>query len=213
MSRRILVLSCSPKGSHGNSAAIARGLYSRLVERNVDCEIAYLAKESHALDALTGRIDCADDVILSLPVYENAVPGLVMCFFEYFHSQMGLMAIKQRRLFAIANSGFPEPEAGAGALECCRLFAKAVGFVWLGGVNAAPGTMADGKELEEAGRTYAKLIHALDILSQSYAEGKNISEDVFSLLAKPLFSPALYRVFGRMMQKRKLKKQQIETAK
>jgi NAD(P)H-dependent FMN reductase len=213
MSRKILVLSCSPKGSNGNSAAIARGLYSMLGKRHLDFEIIYLAKMFHLPDDLLQRIERADDIIISFPVYQNTVPGLVIRFFEYLYGQRYSFTVKQRRLFAIANSGFPEPEAGAGALECCRLFTRAMGFAWLGGVNVAPGTMTDGKELEQAGRTYAKLSRALDILSQSCAEGSVIPEAVFSLLAKPLFSPALYRLFGRMIQGSKFKKMKMKSGK
>lgn len=105
-------------------------------------------------------------------------------------------------MFVITNSGFPEIEASKSAITTCRLFARDVNFKWLGGITVAPGTLIDGGKL---GKTYKKLISALNLIAEDICNDKKISKEVFELTSKPFISPIIYRLGGRIIQNKAIK--------
>ncbi len=106
-----------------------------------------------------------DIIIFSLPIYENSVPGLILEFFELLYQYKDKLSDKPRKMLVISNSGFSEPEANRCAIDCCRLFAREMGFSWMGGFGVPPGTLINGRKLEEEGGTYKKLINLLSIMT------------------------------------------------
>ncbi|HEX2954447.1 MAG TPA: hypothetical protein VHR47_10765, partial [Bacillota bacterium] len=113
---------------------------------------------------------------------------------------------KPRKMLVIGNSGFAEPEANRCAIDCCRLFASAIGFTWMGGFGVSPGTLIDGKKLEETGGTYKRLMNLLTIISEAIDHNEEIPETAFRLMSKPFLPPFLYRIAGRMIQNGVVKK-------
>ena len=197
----ILVIIGSPAVKKGNSESIADNLIDNLKEKGLlSLSKIHLHKEISNEAGLVQRIDQADKIILSLPVYENSVPGLVLEFFEIIYKYRASLSAKKRSVLIITNSGFPEVEANQAALNTCKLFVRAIGFAWMGGFAVAPGTLIKGKRLEEAGKWYKKIISLLKLIADKLYNNEEIPEQEFSPLAKPIISPCIYRLGGNIIQ-------------
>ncbi len=206
MNHNILVVVGSPKNKIGNSESIADCLIDKLRKKSQACSKTYLRKEIRKKDNLIEQINNTDIIVLSLPIYENSVPGLVLEFFEFLYENKEKLSDKNRKFLVISNSGFSEPEANLSAINCCRIFAEKVGFIWMGGFGVSPGTLIDGKKLEDAGGTYKKLVKLLSIISEKIDKAEELSEGTFNLVSKPLISPLIYRFAGKMIQNGAAKK-------
>lgn len=197
----ILVIIGSPAAKKGNSESIADNLMDNLKEKGLlSTSKIHLHKEISNEAGLVQRIDQADKIILSLSIYENSVPGLVLEFFEMIYKCRALLSTKKRSVLIITNSGFPEVEANQGALNTCRLFVRDMGFAWIGGFAVAPGTLIKGKRLEEAGRWYKKVISLLKLIADKLYNDEEITEQEFSPLAKSIIFPCIYRLVGNIIQ-------------
>lgn len=206
MNKNILIINGSPKGKGGNSESIANYLFEKLNEKKLTCSKSNLSNIINKEDTFIEDIDSSYIVILVLPVYENSVPGLVIKFFEQIYKNKFRLVEKQRKLLVITNSGFPEVEANRSAINTCRLFCRDMGFIWMGGIAAAPGTLIDGKKLHEAGKTYNRLIQFIDLVSETILKGEEIPLKHFEIMNKPFINPFIYRIGGKMMQKSVIKK-------
>lgn len=203
MNKDVLFVVGSPKNGKGNSESLADYLERAVSDKNRSTKVL-LRKEIAEKDELIGHFDRADHIVISFPVYQNSVPGLVLQIFEYILANRNYLENKPRSMIAISNSGFAETDAHQCAIEQCRLFAKQMGFVWGGGITVAPGTLIDGNDLSKTGKTYRKVRLVLDnIASQMNAEGCIRGND---MIGKPVINPLIYRVVGRLIQKKTMKK-------
>lgn len=202
MDKNILIVIGSPRCENSNSNAIGNNLEHELINRNVNNSKLYLGKTINKKDTIIDNIDKSDVIILISPIYENSLPSIVLEFFETINENKNILTAKNRKIFAITNSGFPEIEASKSAIVTCSLFAKDSNLEWLGGIAVAPGTLIDGGEL---GKTYKKLISALSLMAEDICTDKEISEEVFKLTSKPFISPLIYRFGGRIVQNKTIK--------
>lgn len=202
MEQNILVIIGSPKGKKGNSESIGDALIDKVNENHKACTKVYLREEIGMQDRLIGLLDMADIIVLSFPIYENSTPGLVMEFFEILDKNKEKLANKKRKMLAMSNSGFADRDVNPSAIRHCRLFARDMGFTWMGGFIVSPGTIIDGKKLQEAGSTYKKVIALLNIIGEKISNDEEIPDKAFELVWKPLMPPFIYRFFGNMLQKR-----------
>lgn len=204
MSKNILVIIGSPKNQNSNSNVIANNLENKLTtNKNLNFSKLYLAKALGDKDTLIKNIDDSDVVILVFPIYENSAPSTVLKFFETTYENKEKLMTKNRKMFVITNSGFPEIEANKSSVTTCSLFARDMNFTWLGGITVAPGTLIDGQEL---GKTYKKLNSALNLIAEDICNDKEISNESFKLTSKPFISPLIYRFGGRIFQNKTIKK-------
>lgn len=206
MYKNVTVIIGSPKLKYGNSESMGDYLITRLNNKYLNYSKISLSNEVKNKDKLLEYINRSDTLILILPIYENSVPGLVLEFFENLYKNKMQLTEMERNLFVITNSGFGEIAANKNALKSCKLFSKAMGFSWLGGISIAPGTLIDGKKLLETENTYKRLIEALDVLSEAIINDTKIPEKVFKLTSKPFMSPWIYRFAGRILQNPVIKK-------
>ncbi|RMD02283.1 hypothetical protein D9O40_06480 [Clostridium autoethanogenum] len=207
MNENILVMVGSPQKKRGNSEAIADSLINKLNEKKLNVSKLCLQKEIGSKDnALIKTIDKADIIILSLPIYENSVPGLVVEIFEQLYRDKDELSKKSRSVFVITNSGFSEVEGNKSAKQTCKLFARDMNFKWMGGIGVAPGTLIDGKKLEETGKTYKRLNESLDTIVNAIENDIDIPKSAFKIMEKPFISPFIYRIAGRVLQRSTIKK-------
>lgn len=202
MDKNILIIIGSPRCEHSNSDVISNSLKCKLINKNLNCSKIYLGKMINEKNTIIDEVNKSNVIILISPIYENSVPSIVLEFFEIIFENKDRLINKNMKMFVITNSGFPEIEAGKSAITTCSLFARDINFKWLGGINVAPGTLIDGGEL---GKTYKKLILALDIIVENICADKEISEEVFKLVSKPFISPLIYRFAGRILQNKTIK--------
>ncbi len=206
MEKNILVINGSPRAQKGNSGALANYMASRLADRRCPVVSVSLRAVMPSPRDLLEQVKQADVLILSVPVYENSIPGLVVAFFELLLDHRDEFSGKPRKLMVISNSGFPEPKLQDDLLKHCRLFARDMGFNWIGGVPVSPGTLIDGKKLEETGGTYKKIMAVLDGAAEKISRGEDVNAYVESQPARPLIAPFMYRLVGRLMQNGTIKK-------
>lgn len=204
--QNISVIVGSPKGGIGNSESIADFMIEKLVDANQQCSKIILRKEFDNKEALIEHIINSDTIIITFPIYENSVPGMVLNFFEFLYENKSRLSDKLRRVLFISNSGYSEPMANQCAINCCRIFAEEIGFSYMGGFGVSPGTLIDGKKLEATGGTYKKLMGQLTIIAEHICNNEVIPEKVFGMVSKPLMSPFVYRFFGKMIQNGDAKK-------
>jgi multimeric flavodoxin WrbA len=206
MEPNILVIVGSPNGKKGNSESLADSLIDKLNNRNLTSKKVLIRKEINKLDGLIELINHSDIMILSLPVYENAVPGLVLEFFEMIYANKNRIINKSRKMLVISNSGFAEPIANKSTLSHCELFATKMGFEWMGGISVSPGTLIGGKKLEDTGSTYKKIIKIFDLIADKICTDEKITAHELNLVSKPFISPFIYRVLGKLIQRGVIKK-------
>jgi multimeric flavodoxin WrbA len=202
MDKNILIVIGSHGDQHSKSNAISNNLVHQLINKNINCSKLYLKKMINEKNTIVDNIDKSDVIILISPIYENTAPSAVIKFFEIINENKNKLAIKNRKMFVIANSGFPKIEASKSLITTCNLFARAMNFKWLGGIAVAPGTLIDGEVL---GKSYKKLILALNFIAEDIYNDEEISKEVFRLTSKPFISPIIYLLAGRIIQKRPIK--------
>lgn len=206
MEKNILVIAGSPSARQSNSESLANYMAGRLTERSCAVTLLSLRAAMPSAQELLEQVKNADVLVLSVPLYENSLPGLVVVFFEMLLEQRELLSGKSRDLFVIGNSGFAEPRELDSLLEHCRLFARELGFRWIGGLAVSPGTLIDGKKLEETGGTYKKVMAILDTAAEMISRGEDTGSYVESQPVRPLIAPFMYRLVGRLMQNSTIKK-------
>jgi len=202
----ILVIIGSPKAKMSNSEAIGNYLIEKLDKEGVNTEKFFLYNELMSDSELIRYINNADKIVFSLPVYENTVPGLVLRCFEVIRNNKEILVQRNREMMAIVNSGLPEVKACSGAIETCMFFAKEMEFHWICGIPVAPGTLIDGKNLNETRNTYKRLIIMLDIIAKNICFNKDIIVKECKLVSKPFINPLIYRLVGRLLQESVIKK-------
>jgi multimeric flavodoxin WrbA len=206
MKNNVLIISASPKGKKGNSESLADFLAKELFKNNVESIKVSLRNEMRKPDTLVERINTSEMIVLSFPVYENAVSGLIQEFFEVMLINKDKIRACQRKMLVISNSGFPEPEASECAISQCKLFSEEMNFIWAGGITVAPGTLIDGKELEKTGGTYKRVIEVLRIAAKKISMDQEITSKELMLTSRPLMPPFVYRTAGRIIQRGAAKK-------
>lgn len=202
MNKNILIAIGSPRSRRSNSNVISNNLIHELINKNINYFTHHLEKIINEKGKIIDNINKSDVIVLISPIYENSVPSTVLKFFEIVNENKNRLTMKNRKMFVITNSGFPEVEASKSAITTCSLFARDMSFKWLGGITVAPGTLIDGEEL---GKTYKKLILALNILAEDLCNDKEVSKEVFKLTSKPFISPLIYRFVGRVIQNKNIK--------
>ncbi|NMB57873.1 MAG: hypothetical protein GYA12_01785 [Chloroflexi bacterium] len=206
MEKNIIVIAGSPAARQSNSESLANYMAGRLTERSCAVTPLSLRAAMPSPQGLLEQVKNADVLVLSVPLYENSLPGLVVAFFEMLLEHRAELSGKSRDLFVIGNSGFAEPRELDSLLEHCRLFAREMGFRWIGGLAVSPGTLIDGKKLEETGGTYKKVMATLDTAADMISRGEDVSEYLGRQPARPLIAPFMYRLVGRLIQNSTIKK-------
>lgn len=200
----ILILSCSPRSS-GSCAAIANFLAGRLsaYPHASVLNLSLSAKQDEAI--LLEKLSDADILVLTVPVYENSVPGPLMRLFGQLSEIIPHLPRRTRQLFVITTSGFCELSANRCTLETCRLFARQAGFEWLGGISAIPGPMIEEKALDAKKGICKKLAAVLTLAVESLAQQTPMSGEIYRLLSTPLISRRIYRLGAYFIFKRSVK--------
>ncbi|MEO1209344.1 MAG: NAD(P)H-dependent oxidoreductase [Cyanobacteria bacterium J06638_20] len=147
-------------------------------------------------------VDQADLILFAFPLYIDSLPFLMMKLLEVMAEHFSAHSQEHpKRLFAIANNGFPEAHHNAPALAICQRFAQDTGMVWLGGLAVGAGWFVCQnppiKGVRRAGKLPMKhAVQALEITSAALAEGQSVPPKAAKLIAKtpiPLLPFGLWR--------------------
>ncbi len=134
-------------------------------------------------------VDRANLILLAFPLYIDSLAFLMMKSLEVMAKHICARSQENpKRLFAIANNGFPEAHNNAPALAICRQFAADTGMIWSGGLAMGAGaTLFNGQLIEEAQRKLIPVKHviqALDMASAALADGQIVPPEAAKLIAK-----------------------------
>ena len=205
----LLVGSARPRGT-GNSEAIGNYLLERLAEGGMDTEVLHVSrtqrpeKEQKLLQAVDG----ADLLVLSTPLYVDALPYLVTrCAERIAAHRTAMPEPSEVGFLAMVNCGFPEWEQTRTALEICRVFARQAGFTWVGGLGYGTGEAIGGRPLEELGGQIRSLRQGLDLAAEALLAGEMVPEEAQALLARPIVPSRLYTALGTLGSLRAARRQ------
>ena len=151
--------------------------------------------------SLLAPIDRADLVVLSFPLYVDALPYQMTRALELIAEHRLAVSVARRpALVAIANNGFPESYQNYLALAICRRFASAAGMSWAGGLAMGAGEAIGGGEALKArsilGVPSEHVLAALDATVGALAHGAVVPASAISGIARspiPIAPFALWR--------------------
>ena len=181
---RALLIIGSPKIKSPNTSGVLGGyVLAQLEQRGWETKSlklrGSLLKGAEQAEFLAA-IDRADLILLAFPLYIDSLPFLMMKLLEVMAEHFSAHPQESsKRLFAIANNGFPEAYQNALALAICQRFAMDTGMIWLGGLAMGSGEALFGglaiEGVEREGRPpVTHVIQALDIASAALADGRMV---------------------------------------
>ena len=191
---RALLIVGSPKVKSPSTSAVLGGyVLNQLKQKGWSTES--LTLKGHLLQGkgqteFLAAVDRANLILLVFPLYIDSLPYLMMKSLEVMAEYLSACSQESpKRLFAIANNGFPEAHHNAIALGICRQFAADTGMVWSGGLAMGAGEALCGgipiEGTERDGRPPVKhIIQALDIASIALADGQIVPSEAAKLMAK-----------------------------
>jgi hypothetical protein len=212
--RRVLLLIGSAKRPRSTSESLGTYFCERLGERGFEAEtlLVHRALKSDESADLLAATDRADILVLAFPLYVDSLPYLVIRAMELIakhrmdaHRQAG-GKLKEQRLVAIANCGFPEARQNDTALAICRQFAREAGFEWAGGLALGGGEAISGRPLPKVKGMARNVVKSLDLAADALAEGKPVPQEAVEAMAKPITPAWAYAWLGGLGWKRQAKK-------
>ena len=151
-------------------------------------------------------VDSSDLIVLAFPLYVDSLHSQVIKTLELIaEHEKGKLNLGKKKFVAIANSGFPEANHNIIALAVCRIFAKQVGFTWLGGLAMGGGGMISGRPLDELGGMVRNQKKALEIVAEALSLGEAIPESAVVLISKIGIPKWLYTWMGNRGWKQEAK--------
>ena len=207
---RVLLLVGSPKRKRSTSFALGNHLLSRLREHGFETEIRITSaplKPDTSGESLLDFIHQADIVILAFPLYVDSLPYPVIRILEDIAEYRRKNApLKDQRLLAIVNCGFPEAHQNHTALAICRQFAMETGFQWAGGLGLGGGGIINGTPLPRMKGVTRWVIKSLNMTADALASGKPMPPEAVSLMAKPMIPNRMYLFFAGRSWRRTARK-------
>jgi len=173
---KISVFNGSPRGEKSNSSVINKWLTEGIADENKQHIIRDFKRHDEYLDI----IESSEKVIMTFPLYSDAMPGVVMRFFEKLYENKDRLAGTEY-LFVI-HSGFPEAKHCYGLRDYLLRFADKVdGQVYdviiYGG---SEGTRLAPEKSQKKKRS------AFNSIGMAYAKGQNIESADRDRLMKPI---------------------------
>ncbi len=206
----------SPKGQNSTSNSLGTYLLDKLEQKGVSSEKLYI-NQCLGLDekqaVMLNLVDSSDLIILAFPLYVDSLHSQVIKTLELIaEHEKGKLNLNKKKFVAIANSGFPEVNHNNIAINVCRIFAKQVGYSWVGGLAMGGGGMISGRPLCELGGMVRNQRKGLEIAAEALSQGEVIPEKAVSLISKIGAPKWLYLWMGNRGWKQEAK-QQIDTKK
>ena len=201
----------SPRGQSSTSNSLGTYLLEKLEQKGVSSEKVYLNQclDSEEKQAVMLRlVDSSDLIILAFPLYVDSLHSQVIKTLELnAKHKKGKLNLGKKKFVAIANSGFPEANHSNIAINVCRLFAKQVGYSWVGGLAMGGGGMISGRPLDELGGMVRNQKKALEIAAEALSKGEAIPEKAVALISKIGIPKWLYLWMGNRGWKQEAKQQ------
>lgn len=197
----VLILIGSPKGRNSASFRLGSKLAEGLREHGAavsDRMVTHELRSEEGTTRLLDAVDGSDLVVLAFPLYVDSLPAPLTQLLERIAGRRGRIApAGTPRLAVIVQCGFPESHQCDTAVGICRLFSERTGMRWAGALAMGMGGSLGGdfKKLPGGGRN---ILRALEMASQSLANGGDVPGEATTLFARPLMPRWLYLLFGNL---------------
>lgn len=200
MIKSILMIIGSPRLEKSTSHSLARYVLEGLDLRGWKTDMVFshtLFDSKKSLKELKQQIKDVDIIGLSFPLYVDSIPGpMVEVLSALCKGKELIRGKRDQKVFAMVNSGFPEPTHSFVAVEMCEQFSKEYGASFLGGLTIGAGPIVQGLPIKQVKRRSKRLVKALDETISGLDEQECIPEKVKKLLSKPIFPKRLYLFLG-----------------
>ena len=169
---RTLVINGSPKGKNGNTEIFIKQFIAGM---KVPCEICYVAKEDRL--QLAKYIKQFDTVIVAMPLYIHAMPGIVMKLIECMEPASG----DGKAMGFIVQSGFMESTQSKYLERYLSVLTKQLNYSYLGTVikGGSAGIHMMPEQMNK------KLFKQLRILGEHFELNGSFHMEITKELAKP----------------------------
>ncbi len=189
----------SPKGlARSTGSRRAAVLLDALQDRGWAQEKVHLLSALRSEEGRAGLLKVVastDLVILATPLYVDSLPAPVVGALEHLHGHHRSMG-EPKQFVAFLNCGFPEASHNATALQICRLFTEAMGWMWAGGLSMG-GTGMTGEILQQV----------MTQVAEALARGDPVPTGAAALVSKPRMKTWLYILGGNVMWRRLARRQ------
>jgi hypothetical protein len=206
-----LMIVGSPKIGVSTSETIGNYVLDRLgsAGHSVLClNASVTTKTEEGVEQLKIHANKADLILFSFPLYVDSLPAPLTEACELLSTSINGSG---KKVAAIANSGFPEPEQCMVSLDVLESFSRLSGLDWVGGVAVGSGAALASRKprkLEDFGGMAFKLQKTLDLLVSAILENRHFNSDL-QVKAQPL--PAwIYNIMGDMGWKEAAKRRGLK---
>ena len=196
-----LLLVGSPKPGESSSGSLGAYLLEGLEKHGVKSRTLHVAKavrSDAAVEELLAAVAAADLLVFSFPLYVDSLPAPAILALELIAARRaaedGAADPEAGPAFvAICQSGFPEADHSAVAIEICRNFASSAGLVWAGGLIMPEGGMLNSQPMSKVKGMMRSAVGALDLAAEALAAGRPVPDEALQRMAKPAFPRVAYR--------------------
>lgn len=206
--KKALLLIGSPKKKNSTSESLGNYLLEGLHKKGYTSEklhIISILKDD--VKDLFAKVNDADIVIVSAPLYVDSLPSPLIKAFELIgQNRKGMLSFKKQRLVSIINNGFPESFHSNTALKICKIFADNAGFQWLGGLAIGCGPAINGMPIKNLGGMTRNIVKSLDITIDTIAKNESIPLEAINLVSKEIIPSWLYTLIANRAWKTQAKK-------
>lgn len=166
-----IILNGSPKGTKGNSEIFARQFIKDMKHPS---EVKYIVQENP--QQLAQYVQNYDAIIIVMPLYVHAMPGIVMKFIEHLKP-----AEKGQAIGFIIQAGFPETAHEQYIENYLRVLARELNYAYLGTVckGEAAGTYMKPEYMNK------KLFKQLNNLGRIYEQTGAFDKGIEEKLGQP----------------------------
>ena len=205
--KTVLLLNGSPKCETSNSRAIGKFLVSKLEEKGLESEEAFvvrLIKTPEGSEKLSRLLDNSDITIFTTPLYVDSVPSFTIKAMEIIKEhRKDLPQVESQLLVAVMNCGFPEKEHMEIALKIIHNFSQEAKLRWGGSISVGMGGALNGEPLKEGRGMTRNLTKGLSLAAAALAEDRSIPSEAEDLTSKPFLplflAKSMLRTFGKRM--------------
>ncbi|MDU5082165.1 hypothetical protein CIW83_15630 [Tissierella sp. P1] len=196
--KKALLLIGSPKKKNSTSESLGNYLLEGLNKKG------YISEKLHIIsilkddvEGLFAKVNDADIVIVSAPLYVDSLPSPLIKAFELIgQNRKGMSNSKSQRFISIVNNGFPESFHSNTALKICKIFADNAGFQWLGGLAIGCSPAINGMPIKNLGGMTRNIVKSLDITIDKIAKNESIPLEAINLVSKEIIPSWLYTLIA-----------------
>ncbi len=188
---KLAIFNGSPRGKNSNTKVLIDNFLEGFLSKNGELLSNDLLIMQNKTDEFVKNFHAAEVVFIAFPLYADSMPGIVKLFIE----KIGNFDSKEKKIFFLVQSGFPEGIQSEGVKKYLELLAKRWNMQNLGVIVKPSG---EGIRLMPEWMR-KKLIHQMKSFGEEIALGRELNKKSLEKLAEPYtFSKSRIILFKAM---------------